>query len=79
VTGRYNKADREATKSRNEAYNDVRWNDEMRSDNGMRSYNALYLIPVCIRDDAAKIRRKRRRHTLTYVEEHSDAADKGSA
>jgi hypothetical protein len=26
-----------------------------------------------------KAQRKRRRHTLTYAEEHSDAADEGSA
>jgi hypothetical protein len=39
----------------------------------------IHIIPVCIRDDAEEARKKRRRHTLTYVEEHSDEANKGSA
>jgi hypothetical protein len=39
---------------------------------------SLELIPICIQNDTEEARRKRRRHTLTYVEEHSDEADKGS-
>jgi hypothetical protein len=31
--------------------------------------------PIYIQDDIEEARRKRRRHTLTYVEKHSDAAD----
>ena len=34
-------------------------------------------IPCCIQDDAEEVRRKRRRHTFVYVEEHSDEADNG--
>jgi hypothetical protein len=37
---------------------------------------ARLFIPINIQDDVEEARRKRRRHTLTYVEEHSDAADK---
>ena len=40
---------------------------------------ARLLIPIYIQDDVEETRRKRRRHTFTYVEEHSDAADKDRA
>lgn len=36
-------------------------------------------IPFSIQDDIEKAKRKRRRHTFMYVEEHSDAADKEAA
>jgi hypothetical protein len=39
----------------------------------------MLTIPFYIQEDAEEARRKRRRHTLTYVEEHSDTADKGRA
>ncbi len=41
ITGRKNKADREATKLKCEAYIAVRRNVSARSDNGMQSYDAL--------------------------------------
>ena len=39
----------------------------------------MFLIPFCIHDDTEEARKMRRRHTLTYVEEHSDKVDEGSA